>query len=99
MVSRSRFKRAVGLGEALRPPVRGPTEPFVPEGLTDAEREEWETLAADSEVQSLTVPNPIGKMRHEMTDEEEREYLEHRRAAGEHPGVQRLLNLYINTLP
>lgn len=99
MVFKSRLRRAVGLGEALRPPVEGLTEPYVPEGLTDAEREEWETLAADPEVQSLMVVNPIGKMRHEMTDEEEREYLEHRRAAGEHPGVQRLLNLYINTLP
>ncbi len=98
MVFKSRLRRAVGLGEALRPPVQGPTEPFVPEGLTDAEREEWETLAADPEVQSLTVPNPIGKMRHEMTDEEEREYLEHRRTAGEHPGVRRLLELYVSTL-
>ena len=34
-----------------------------------------------------------------MPDEEEGEYLEHRRAAGEHPGVRRLLDLYINTLP
>ena len=72
-VSKSRLKRAVGLGEALRPPAQGPTGPYVPEGLTDAEREEWETLAADPVVQRLMVPNPIGKMRHEMTDEEEGE--------------------------
>jgi hypothetical protein len=44
------------------------------------------------------VPNPIGKMRHEMTNEEERAYLEHRRARDEHPGVRRLLDLYVSTL-
>ena len=59
-VSKSRLKRAVGLGEALRPPAQGPTEPYVPEGLTDSEREEWETLAAIPEVQWLMVVNPIG---------------------------------------
>ncbi len=98
MVFKSRLRRAVGLGEALKPPVEGPTEPYVPEGLSNAEREEWEALAAEPEVQSLMVVNPIGKMRHEMTDEEEREYLEHHRARGEHPGARRLLDLYVSTL-
>ncbi len=98
MVSIAKLRRVIERGEGLRPPTREPTEPYVPEGLSDAERQEWETLAADPEVQRLMVPNPIGKLRHEMTPEEEREYLEHQRAAHEHPGVQRLLDLYLRTV-